>query len=451
MRIAIVGCGITGLATAYYLEHAIQDVSITLFESSHRPGGKIETIIEDGFLVESGPDAVLPVVPQWNTLLKNLSLEQEKVHPVETTAYIYTGTRLLPLPLPLLRPKFSIASALSFLMTLPLTHRIALIRGVFRKFNLDEDCSVLELASRFFREPIAHDLLQPIFSGIYGDYSDNMSAEIVWPVWYRLARSGKRPLSLVSFQSSGQHTFSFHSFRNGMEHIVSSLRDNLSHTQILLNTPITSILRAHNTWKLIISTGDYENFDAVFIAVPPYLAGMLLNELDPELAHHCTTRRALPVVTITYAFEGEINLPGSGVLFAPGISSVLTSCTWVTNKWKGRAPENTTVIRCFTGRHFAQQALVNTSRDIASLVLDELKRFFPISHHPIKVWFRAWKHGMPMFEVHHMKWYRELLSLSSRHENLYLLGAGYKGLGVPSCVGQAYSAVKSFKTSLQGT
>ncbi len=55
-RIAVVGGGIAGLAAAY--EAARQPVwQPTLFEASGRLGGIVETVQQDGFTVECGPDA----------------------------------------------------------------------------------------------------------------------------------------------------------------------------------------------------------------------------------------------------------------------------------------------------------------------------------------------------------------------------------------------------------
>ena len=54
--IAIIGAGITGLSAAYYLQQQRPDLKITLLESSDKPGGILQTVERDGFLVELGPD-----------------------------------------------------------------------------------------------------------------------------------------------------------------------------------------------------------------------------------------------------------------------------------------------------------------------------------------------------------------------------------------------------------
>ena len=55
-RVVIVGGGITGLATAYYLQRAVRPrdrIEVVVLEASARAGGKLRTIRQDGFVVEA--------------------------------------------------------------------------------------------------------------------------------------------------------------------------------------------------------------------------------------------------------------------------------------------------------------------------------------------------------------------------------------------------------------
>ena len=57
--IAIVGGGISGLALGEALQHRArtsgQPIRTVIFEEGPAIGGKISTIIEDGFVIETGP------------------------------------------------------------------------------------------------------------------------------------------------------------------------------------------------------------------------------------------------------------------------------------------------------------------------------------------------------------------------------------------------------------
>ena len=95
-RVAVVGGGITGLATAWFLRQ--RDVPVTLVEASDRLGGKIETSALGGVPVESGPDTFLARVPWAVDLCRQLGLEDDLVAPATTRAYVWTRGRLRPMP-----------------------------------------------------------------------------------------------------------------------------------------------------------------------------------------------------------------------------------------------------------------------------------------------------------------------------------------------------------------
>ncbi|MCB0746078.1 MAG: FAD-dependent oxidoreductase, partial [Ignavibacteriae bacterium] len=56
-KITILGAGISGLASAHWLEKAGYDV--TILEQNSEPGGAMKTKFIDGFLVDFGPNSGL--------------------------------------------------------------------------------------------------------------------------------------------------------------------------------------------------------------------------------------------------------------------------------------------------------------------------------------------------------------------------------------------------------
>ncbi|OGP55999.1 MAG: protoporphyrinogen oxidase, partial [Deltaproteobacteria bacterium RBG_13_52_11] len=82
-RIAIVGAGIAGLSTAYYLNKLSrqggQPLEIAILEKEGRLGGSILTEQADGFLMEGGPDCFLSEKPWALKLCGELGLEEEVI------------------------------------------------------------------------------------------------------------------------------------------------------------------------------------------------------------------------------------------------------------------------------------------------------------------------------------------------------------------------------------
>ncbi|MFQ5575297.1 MAG: FAD-dependent oxidoreductase, partial [Terriglobia bacterium] len=68
MRIAIVGGGLSGLATAYQIQELAAarsvEVSVTIYEKENRLGGTIKTDVIDGYWCETGPPGFLSNKPE---------------------------------------------------------------------------------------------------------------------------------------------------------------------------------------------------------------------------------------------------------------------------------------------------------------------------------------------------------------------------------------------------
>src|SRR5436190_1333659 len=98
MRVAIVGGGISGLSTAYYL--AKVGIPSTLIEKRPRLGGVIQTDRIDGCVVEAGPDSFLSTKPWALDLIRELGLESQVLGSNDhlRKIFIWRHGRLIQMP-----------------------------------------------------------------------------------------------------------------------------------------------------------------------------------------------------------------------------------------------------------------------------------------------------------------------------------------------------------------
>ena len=98
-KIVVIGAGISGLATAYLLSKKGFDVKI--IEKNNSVGGSIESVIENGFLFDRGPNSALETTPVIAQLVRELKLEHELLYASKQAnkRYILRDNKLHALPM----------------------------------------------------------------------------------------------------------------------------------------------------------------------------------------------------------------------------------------------------------------------------------------------------------------------------------------------------------------
>src|SRR5688572_22763345 len=105
MRVLVVGAGIAGLAAAHAVRHEASrrglPADVRILEASARTGGRLATIEEDGWLIESAANGIQGIEATATPLLARLGLTAERVmaRPESARRYVYRGGRLHLLPL----------------------------------------------------------------------------------------------------------------------------------------------------------------------------------------------------------------------------------------------------------------------------------------------------------------------------------------------------------------
>ncbi|MCJ1310135.1 oxygen-dependent protoporphyrinogen oxidase [Agyrium rufum] len=206
-EIGVLGGGITGLATAYFLTHLLPGTKITLYEASSRLGGWLQSKsvgLEDGkeILFEQGPRNLRPSYPNGMVtlyLIQLLGLETEMLttstnSPAAQNRFIYYPDHLVRMPHPsqgILRAGMTFFSEPIFKGAFP-----ALLREPFvnrRPEDLDDE-SVGDMISRRFSKNLADNVLSAVLHGIYAGDVYNLSAKSLMPAFWNLEgrRDGPR-------------------------------------------------------------------------------------------------------------------------------------------------------------------------------------------------------------------------------------------------------------------
>jgi oxygen-dependent protoporphyrinogen oxidase len=187
-----------------------------------------------------------------------------------------------------------------------------------------------------------------------------------------------------------------------------------------------------------------ERFDAVMLAAPVDVARSLLAPLD-ERAAQLMEMEASSAVVVGFGFSDSAKFavpPGFGFLVPSGSDSLLLACTFVDQKFDDRVPPGGRLVRAFFGGKAADRLMRCGNDETAAVARMELARILGPLPEPQMTVVRRWPRSLPQYGVGHLERMGELAERVCGLDGLWLLGNGYRGVGLPDLVRDARAAAR---------
>ena len=321
-----------------------------------------------------------------------------------------------------------------------------------------DDMAVGVYLRRRLGDPLVERLAGPLIGGVYGTPIDELSLDAVVPT-LRTAEREHRSLLLAGLADGRRMRAAaakraaanpgakplgvFVSLRGGLERLTAAVAASaaLAGAELRTGLGVRRLERAGAGVTVGFSDGSSSRFDAVIVATPANAAAVLLDGALPEAAR-CLN--AIPhgtsvLVTLAYPRDRvDHDLAGHGYLVPGAEGGPIAACTWSSEKWAGRAPADTVLLRMFVrdeGRSTSQSAsaLVAAARADAERVLS-------ITGEPVLVRTTRYEHAMPRYTVGHLDRVAAVESAMEAWPAVTLAGASYRGVGLPDCIAQGRDA-----------
>lgn len=427
---------------------------VTLYESSDRLGGTVETIRTKGFVVEGGPDGWVSEKPWARQLAEELGLGKDLVGSLDAgrVTYIVQDGKLVAMPDAM---RMMVPTDLEALHGSPLFSAEAIAayeteagRGdELRASAPEHDESVAEFVRRHFGEEVLTKIGGPLLSGVFGGDVTKLSVRAVMPKFVEMERnSGSLVAALhgVAAKTSGSV---FTSLAGGVGSLVDKLVAEIPPEWVRFSTVVSSIKREGERWR-VTSLGDgsadsKEYFDVVIVALPAPVARALVRPISARMAELLTLETSSAVLA-ALAFDKEFELPrGFGFLVPEGEGSGLLAGTFVDQKFPGRVPAGCRLLRGFFGGELGVQLAAKSDAVIAARTLSELRDLLGPLPEPIFSVVRRWPRSLPQYEIGHLERMAELDGLVRGVTGFWLLGNAYRGVGLPDLVRDARAAARA--------
>jgi oxygen-dependent protoporphyrinogen oxidase len=463
-RIAIVGAGVSGLASAWYLRRALPNAIIELFESSDRVGGVVHTC-ESPHLIECGADNFATLIPDAWQLVRDMGLESHFITPNRDfrIAQVVRSGKLYPIPngFSLMQP-----TRMGPILTTPilsLRGRLRVLREAWipaRKETTDE--SVESFAVRRLGRECFERLVEPIVGGIFTARAETLSMQAAMPQYVKMERDygsliraafAKRlqqPDQKSAREASGARYDQFVAPKLGMSWWLNQLAAPIG-DRLRLQHSVSGVARTNNgQWQLQVQTpaGQQElpsAYDALLLALPTYRAAELLRKLQPDLANNLD---AIPYASSAIAVLGvrRDEIRPNAFCFgsiAPTIEH--RSCLAISlssEKYEGRCPRDTVLMRIFMGGAVRPEILEKDDDSLLELARREVQSLFGPTSKPSVEKMVRWNRAMPQYLVGHTDRVATIREQVAAYPGLELIGNGYDGVGIPQCVRGAKRAVE---------
>jgi oxygen-dependent protoporphyrinogen oxidase len=458
-RIAIIGAGIAGLSTAYYLSKSSQQggqqMEIALLEKGGRLGGSILTEQADGFLMEGGPDCFISEKPWALQLCRELGLEQEVIGTNQqvrrTFILLKGGLHEIPEGFMLLAPTSLWPFVKSSLFSLPGKARMGLDLILPRKKSDAEESLGAFVRRRLGREALER-IAEPLVAGIHAGDPETMSLRSTFPRFIDLEQ-GHRSLIWGMYQRKKQFAHlrprytMFITLRQGMEGLIAALEKTLSPGIISLEQGVVGVEKITGKpsqgprYRLQLpGKKKAMEADAVVLATPAFVTAELLQGIAGDIARQLNTIPYVSTATINLAYErsqiGHL-LDGYGFVVPRLEKRSIMAATFSSVKFAGRAPEGKALLRCFVGGAKNEELVSWGDDELLAAIKKDIAGILSIEGEPRHVRIFRWHKAMPQYILGHDERLSRIGEGLSKHPGLFLTGSAYRGIGISDCVHQA--------------
>lgn len=448
--VVVVGGGITGMTTAHRLRQAGLDV--VLLEKRKRLGGIVETTLDDGFVVEGGPDSFVTAKGPVLQLAKELSLEDEVVSskPESQGSYVWWDGRLHPLPgglllmVPARLGPFLGSSLLSWRGKIRALRDLAAPRS---RASFDE--SLGSFVRRRLGEEVLERIAEPLVAGIHAADPETMSLRSSFPRFLDM-EAEHRSLILAARRMNARrgtadNTTHFSSLRLGMGQLIMALEDALDTVEVRTGANVAGLETAGDGYVLSLSDGMRITTSSVVLAVPAPVTSGLLRTVSVEAAGNISGIDQVTNQAVTLAFRTEQvpSLSGSGFVVPSDRGPRIRGVSYSSRKWAGRVPdESLTLLRVFFPAGKLEGAPVETA-------LAEISDTIGVVGKPVRSWVNTHHQGLHRYTLGHLERIAAAQrALEAAAPRIALAGAGFHGVGLNECISSGWVAAESVLESL---
>jgi len=442
-KIVIIGAGISGLTTAYLLSK--KGFEITIIEKRDSVGGSIESVAENGFLFDRGPNSALETTPVIGQLVKELDLESELLYASKQAnkRYILRNNQLHALPMSpqgLIKTKLFSGKAKLRLMAEPFIGRSK--DGYYQ--------SLAEFVKRRLGQEFLDYAINPFVAGVYAGRPEELSVKSAFPKLYALEENygglivgtvrsirERKKRAEVSKQSAQML-----SFKSGMIALPKAIEKYFG-KNVLLNSEVILVDKTDSGYTVVYHQNQTTNkidCEAVVSTTPSYVASYLFTKYDNEFKTHTDAIYYPPVLVYYLVYDRKYikqNLDGFGFLIPEKEKKSFLGALWSSVIFTDRTEDSKAAFTLFVGGSRNPEFVKENRDSLLTKVRKEFEVLMGVSAEPIFTSKRFWEKAIPQYNLGYVEHERYFDEFEKQNPGIFISGNYRGGISIGDCMKNA--------------
>ncbi len=438
-KVAIIGAGITGLTTAFYIKKV--GIPFTVFEKSDQIGGVMQSKNDGTFLYETGPNSGVISHAEMADLFEDLNgkCDLELADDASAKRLIWKSGNWHALP-----------SGLISAVTTPLFSfydKLSVLGEPFRKKGKNPNENLAALVKRRLGQSFLDYAIDPFILGIYAGDPAYIVPKYALPKLYNLEQNygsfvggaikKSREPKTENDKKAGRKIFSA---KGGLKNLVNALTNSIGRENICLNTDVEII---DNTFTILIN-GESEQFThIVFTGVSKNLSS-LMPFLSNDLLKPIENLKYAKVVEASIGFKkwNGIKLDAFGGLVPFKEDKNILGVLFMSSLFEDRAPKNGALFTVFSGGTRKEYLAELPENELKTIIAKDFKEMMSLQDfEPDLFELNYYSQAIAQYGADSEARLAGISKIEKENIGLFLAGSMRDGVGIADRVKQAKNIV----------